>query len=92
MLPGSKLPAADKEWFPRWIRRYASHCGATAGSLAVGESEVIAFLRSLREHGTPAWQRLQALRAVEAYRAHVLKANAPDLQHIRLTLSRLAEQ
>jgi integron integrase len=92
ILPGSKLPATDKEWFPRWIRRYASSCQATAGNVTVGESEIIAFLRSLREHGTPAWQRLQAVRAVEAYRALVLKASAPDLQHIRLALSRLAEQ
>jgi hypothetical protein len=78
MLPGSRLPAADKEWFPRWIRRYASNCGATAGNVTGSENDVFAFLRSLREQGTPAWQRLQAVRVVEAYRALVLKSSVPE--------------
>lgn len=92
ILPGTSLPMADKEWFPRWIRRYASSCGESEGRLPVSEHDVITFLRSLRDHGTPAWQRLQAVRAIEAYRALVLGSHVSDLQRIRLTLSRLAEQ
>lgn len=92
ILPGTKLPGADKKWFPRWIRRYSSSCGDPAGKLPVSENQVVPFLRILRDHGTPAWQRLQAVKAIEAYRALVLQAQSPDLQHIRLSLSRLAEQ
>jgi integron integrase len=92
ILPGTKLPVTDKEWFPRWIRRYASSCGDPAGKLPVSENRVVPFLQALRDHGTPAWQRLQAVKAIDAYRALILNAEAPHLQHIRITLSRLAEQ
>ena len=92
ILPGTKLPRADKEWFPRWIRRYASSCSDLGGSLPVSEPRVIEFLRSLRDHGTPAWQRLQAVRAIEAYRQLVLGADVAGLQRILLALRRLAEQ
>lgn len=92
ILPGTKLLVTDKEWFPRWIRRYASSCGDPAGTLPVSENLVVPFLQALRDHGTPAWQRLQAVKAIDAYRALILNAEAPHLQHIRLTLSRLAEQ
>ena len=62
----------DRKWFPKWIRRYAS--GLRKGkseTLPVEEAEVIRYLQSLRDHGVPAWQRLQAARAVEAYRKHI---------------------
>jgi hypothetical protein len=56
------------------------------------EREVVEFLRSLRDHGTPAWQRLQAVRAIEAYQSLVHVIDAVDVRHIHLVLSRLAEQ
>lgn len=86
------LSAADREWFPRWIRRYAESVGSHRGNLPVTEADVVRFLRCLRDNGTPAWQRLQATRAVEAYRQEVLGTSEPSLQSIRLTLSRLADQ
>lgn len=92
ILPGTKLPRADKQWFPRWIRRYASSCGDTGGFLSVSERQVVEFLRSLRDHGTPAWQQLQAVRAIEAYETLVLGSDAAELRRIHLALSRLAEQ
>lgn len=92
IVRGTKLPAADKEWFPRWIRRYASSCGDPVGKLPVSENRVVPFLQDLRDHGTPAWQRLQAVKAIDAYRALILDAEAPHLRQIRLTLSRLAAQ
>ena len=59
----SSLPVGknDRQWFPRWIRRYAS--GMRLGkdqTLPVEEAGVIRFLKSLRANGVPAWQRLQA--------------------------------
>jgi integron integrase len=91
-VASAPLAPADKEWFPRWIQRFADSLGNPAGNLAVTEAGVIRFLRSLRDNGTPAWQRLQAVRAVEAYQRLTLGTSEPSLQAIRLTLSRLADQ
>ena len=80
----------DKTWFPRWLRRYASTVEVVQGHLSVTEREVVQFLHTLRDNGTPAWQRLQAVRAVEAYRKLVLMTHQPALQEIRQKLGRLA--
>ena len=82
----------DKEWFPRWIRRYASSVKAVEGKLPVSQDEVIRFLQSLLKSKTPAWQRLQAVRAIEAYRNLVLRTEVPSLEPIRQKLSQLADQ
>ena len=73
-----KLGKNDKEWFPRWIRRYASGVKVVQGNLPVSREEVIRFLRSLLGSQTPAWQRLQAVRAIEAYRNLVLQTEVPS--------------
>jgi hypothetical protein len=67
-LNEAKLGKNDKVWFPRWVRRYASmvepggqeiaHHSQNMGKLSVTQEEVIRFLRTLRDNGTPAWQRL----------------------------------
>ncbi len=62
------------------------------GTLSVTREEVLRFLQTLRDNGTPAWQRLQAVRAVELYRNLVLKTQQPVLHEIRQTLGRLAER
>ena len=67
-------------------------CQVVGGRLPVSQEEVIQFLRSLLQSRTPAWQRLQAVRAIEAYRDLVLQARVPPLDEIRQTLSRLADQ
>ena len=54
LLHEAKYGKNDKKWFPRWIRRYASAVEKTEGVLPVTESQVIRFLQSLRDHGTPA--------------------------------------
>ena len=70
----------DKKWFPKWLRRYASTVSAVQGNLPVTEAEVIQSSRSLLDHGTPAWQRLQAVRAVDAYRNLVLQSEELPLR------------
>ena len=62
------------------------------GKLSVDEADVIQFLRTLRDHGTPAWRRLQAFRAVELYRNLVLKTQQPAMHDMRQTLGRLADR
>ena len=92
LLHESKVAKNDLVWFPRWLRRYESLVEMTPTGLPVTEAEVIRFLRTLRDNGTPAWQRLQALRAVEMYRNLVLKTDQPALHEIRRTLARLADR
>ena len=44
----------DRIWFPRWIRRYAGSVGKNKrAQLPVAESDLIRFLRSLRDKGVP---------------------------------------
>ena len=90
-LPSLPFGKNDRKWFPMWIRRYAGSLkrGKT-DALSVDEPEVIRFLKALRDNGTPAWQRLQAARAVEAYRQHIVKKDQPSLVAIKQTLQRLA--
>lgn len=78
----AKVGKHDKKWFPPWVRRYASTVEMVQGKLSVTEGEVIRFLQTLRDNDTPAWQRLQAVRAVELYRNLVLKTNQPSLHEI----------
>jgi len=83
LLHDAKLGKNDKKWFPKWIRRYASAINVVHGNLSVTEAEVVEFLRSLRDNGTPAWQRLQAVRAVEAYRKLVLRTEESPLVEVQ---------
>ena len=93
LLNDGKFGENDRKWFPRWIRRYASSVRVPNGEdLPVTEKDVIKFSQSLLQSGTPAWQRLQAVRAAEAYRNLVLQTDIPPLSKIRQTLSRLADQ
>ena len=91
-LSEAKVSKRDKEWFPRWLRRYMQTAASVDGNLSVTEAEVVQFSRSLRDNGTPAWQRLQAVRAVEAYRNLVLKSEQPCLRKMKQKLGRIAAQ
>lgn len=59
-LHDSKYGKNDRKWFPKWIRRYAPNNRLQSGGLSVSKEAVIEFSQSLRDAGTPAWQRLQA--------------------------------
>lgn len=80
----------DQVWFPKWLARYAAGKPLTTGLLPVTESLVTEFSRSLMKSGAPAWQRLQCVRAVEAYRNLVLNVSEPDLTAMKQILGRLA--
>jgi hypothetical protein len=62
------------------------------GRLPVSVASVKGFSRSLLDTATPAWQRLQAVRAVEAYRDLVLGTGEPSLGEIHQVLQRPAAQ
>lgn len=74
---GTALSPTDQQWFLAWIRRYAEAVKAEQGSLPITREFVIEFLRDLRSRSTPAWQRLQATRAIEAYNTLVLDTDQP---------------
>ena len=90
LLNEGKFGKNDKRFFPLWLRRYAQTVKQVGQPLLITEGEVIRFSRSLRDNGIPAWQRLQAVRAVEAYRNLVLKTDQPSLRDIRQKLGRIA--
>ena len=95
VLPFLKIGKADRAYFLKWIQRYdgwtrQSNSRSASADLPVGTGYVIAFCRSLLESKTPAWQRLQAVCAIEAYRDSVLKVQQPSFEKIISTLDRLA--
>ena len=92
LVQTAKLGKNDKEWSPRWIQRYAHSVEPVNGDLPVSENDVMRFLQPLLENKVPAWQRLQAVRAIEAYRNLLLHTEVPSLDYFRLKLSQLADQ
>ncbi|MEI8380385.1 MAG: hypothetical protein WCJ09_09665 [Planctomycetota bacterium] len=69
LLGRCDVSPTGKRWFPVWVGRYASHLSKSpTARLAVDRETVIGFLRSLRDAGVPAWQRLQAVQSIECYR------------------------
>jgi integron integrase len=82
----------DKVWFGRWLRRYAVFLRQPETELLqISQSGVKQFCRTLLARAVPAWQRLQAVRAIEFYRNEVLATAEPDLLEIRQILSRTAD-
>lgn len=93
VLSHSGLPENDRTWFPRWIRRYAlAQRGGVDDDLSVNRHSVLSFSRTLLASGAPAWQRWQAVRAVQCYRDLVLARSEPDLSDVVLTLAQLGKR
>ena len=55
-------------------------------NVPVTQEAVISFCRSLLLKKVPAWQRLQGVRAIEAYRDLVLRKDSPSLAQIKQRL------
>lgn len=87
-------PENDKTFFPFWISRYASEVGQRNpfANLPVNEATILKFSRSLLQSEIPAWQRLQAVRAVEAYHIFLFGKSTEWILNIKKTLSRIADQ
>ena len=89
-LPISKT---NREWFPRWVFRFASHLNCDRKSNLPSDHEtVITFSQSLRDRKVPAWQRLQAVKAIDCYQRHVLGMQPSILQDVISTLTQIAGQ
>ena len=93
ILKTARVHEDDRVWFGRWFRRYAVFLEQSETStLAVSLDSVKQFCRKLLGRQVPAWQRQQAVRAIECYRSEVLLSAEPDLLEIRQVLARLAER
>ena len=93
LLAKCDLSPDSKQYFPIWVGRYANFSKKSPPMRLVVERElVIAFLRSLRDTGVTAWQRLQAVRAIECYRDVVLCVATPDLRDVVQKLTEIAER
>lgn len=90
-VKSAQLNEKESDWFPRWLFRYAAHLNKSREeTLPVNSDLVIRFLRSLRDRGVPAWQRLQATDAIELYQLEILGTRKPSLAFVKQTLSRIA--
>ncbi|MCR9296602.1 MAG: integron integrase [bacterium] len=89
-----RVAGNDRIWFPKWLRRYELSLRRTPKSpkLPVTREGVLKFSRMLLENGAPAWQRLQAMRALECYRNLVRKTAEPDLADLIQKLAGLTRQ
>ena len=74
VLKLAKIEDNDRVWFGRWLRRYAVFLRQLESvALLVSQTSVKQFCRTLLAREVPAWQRLQAVRAIEFYRNRVLE-------------------
>lgn len=85
-----KLNVDDRVWFVRWAQRYAEDVRADVEqALPVSLNTVMAFSRHLLQHRAPAWQRLQAVRAIVCYNDIVLGNSTAEFDPM---LRRLKQQ
>jgi hypothetical protein len=87
------LPENDRQWFPKLIREMAGFVHYPAGeAVALPRERVLDYLKLIQRRGRKAWQRLQAVRAVEFYSDRVLKTDEPKLDDIRAKLEQAARR
>lgn len=90
-----KLTEADRTWFSRWLVRYAGFRQAERDPVVpVSRDSLIAFLKVQKARGVKAWQRQQAVRAIQFYLRVVLDqaAESEALDDVRTRLGILVER
>lgn len=84
------------KWYPKWfesyVRHHRFHTKDSVERVPVTQELLIHFLRQLRDRKIAAWQRLQAVEAIEAYHNIVLRTNLVEFEPIRKKLAELAEK
>ncbi len=87
------LSESQRKWWPRHLKAFAEASQQRpAVEMTVKEEAVIQFLRSCRDAGFPAWQRLEIVRAIQFYQQRVLRTSEPSLDCIRMKLQELTDQ
>lgn len=93
-IGSAQLGVSDKKWMPRWLAEFRSFYRPQDENcdFELTTERVLEFLRSLRDRGIPAWQRLQAARALEWYQKLVLNESKVDFSPFQLKLIELADK
>jgi integron integrase len=85
----------DRKWFPRWFDSYVQFVGdplAVDGvAVPMNMDLVVNFLKSLRARGVKAWQRLQAVAALEVYHQRIHRDDSVDFGMLKSKLRALAD-
>jgi integron integrase len=83
-----KLSDSQKVWFPRLVRQFFSHSQQNPNqNLDCSRAAVEPFLRHLKQSGKTAWQRLQALEAIQCYARTLLPSVDPALEEMHALLA-----
>ena len=83
----ARLSDEDRRWFPKLVREFATFISAPPGMpLELQRDAIVRYLQKIKAQGRQPGQRLQAVRALEFYRQHVLQTPEPDLADIQETL------
>jgi len=93
LVQSESFSRSDREWFPRWIKRYSEFVGKDGReNLPLTRDLAIGFSRMLLASQTPAWQRQQAVKTLAVYRDVILETEEPLLSDVIRKLGQLAEQ
>ena len=85
---GKKSPL---DWARFWHSQLAKfHQVRDSAAWAFTEEEVIAFLRSKLQSGTPAWKRVMIVKGLILYRNKFLRTAEPRLEHLRAKLQEVS--
>jgi integron integrase len=68
-LQESEVSRNEQNWFPKWLQAYCRfhHFEPISDMIPISVEQATEFSRSLKQNGTPAWQRLQAIQALDCY-------------------------
>lgn len=91
-LDSTQFLKNERQWFPKWLSGYTQHHQLGDRQIPIEESLVFSFLRSLRDSNIPAWRRLQAAKALEAYQRLILRQHSVDFQPILNKLHQLSRR
>lgn len=91
-LDSNRFSNNERRWFPKWLSGYLQHHQLGENKIPISESLVISFLRSLRDSNIPAWRRLQASQALQAYQRLVLRKQDVDFHPILNKLHQLSRR
>jgi hypothetical protein len=93
VLANGKFSKAERTWFPNWWLRFREHLIHHQLLLTeVDQAVVIRFLQQIKSTGTPAWKRLQAVQAIDAYFREVQQRPISELDSVIAVLTRVASQ
>ena len=74
----------DVVWMPKFRLRFVEFQSLNPENPEFDRDQVVRFSKSLRDVGVPAWQRRQAVRAIDAFQKLIRKSSEPDLTEMIL--------